>query len=84
MEFEVGGKAVKEFRMIERHYYKDRLLKSFDFNFGFCIPKSRNTCEQIYEFPTLDDKTSGCSLSNLSIDFLLKNILGDKKTGISN
>jgi len=57
VEFEVGGKPVNEFRMIERHYYRDRLLKSFDFNFGFCIPKSRNTCEQIYEFPTLDDKT---------------------------
>ena len=39
--------------MIERHYFKDRLLKTFDFNFGYCIPNSRNTCEHIYEFPTL-------------------------------
>lgn len=32
---------------------QDRLLKTFDFNFGYCIPNSRNTCEHIYEFPTL-------------------------------
>ena len=39
MEFEVGDKAVDNFRMIERHYFRDRLLKSFDFEFGFIIPK---------------------------------------------
>ncbi|KTG37296.1 hypothetical protein cypCar_00034269 [Cyprinus carpio] len=41
--------------MIERHYFQERLLKSFDFDFGFCIPNSRNTCEHIYEFPQLPD-----------------------------
>lgn len=40
--------------MIERHYFRDRLLKNFDFEFGFCIPNSKNTCEHIYEFPPLD------------------------------
>lgn len=39
--------------MIERHFFRDRLLKTFDFQFGFCIPNSKNTCEHIYEFPTL-------------------------------
>jgi len=39
--------------MIERHFFRDRLLKTFDFEFGFCIPNSKNTCEHIYEFPTL-------------------------------
>lgn len=53
VEFTVGDTAVHNFRMIERHYFKDRLLKSFDFNFGFCIPNSKNTCEHIYEFPEL-------------------------------
>lgn len=53
VEFQVGSKDVKSFRMIERHFFKDRLLKTFDFNFGYCIPNSRNTCEHIYEFPTL-------------------------------
>lgn len=54
VEFTVGDKPVNNFRMIERHYFRDRLLKNFDFNFGFCIPNSKNTCEHIYEFPALD------------------------------
>ncbi|XP_071848855.1 protein unc-119 homolog B-like [Apostichopus japonicus] len=53
VEFSVGEKPVNSFRMIERHYFGEKLLKSFDFNFGFCIPNSKNTCEHIYEFPKL-------------------------------
>lgn len=58
MEFVVGNKAVNKFRMIERHFFRDRLLKSFDFEFGFCIPNSRNTCEHIYHVPHLSESTS--------------------------
>lgn len=53
VEFTVGSKPVKNFRMVERHYFHGRHLKTFDFNFGFCIPDSKNTCEHIYEFPEL-------------------------------
>ncbi|VEN45504.1 unnamed protein product [Callosobruchus maculatus] len=53
VEFTVGSKPVHKFRMIERHFFRDKLLKTFDFEFGFCLPFSRNTCEHIYEFPTL-------------------------------
>ncbi|XP_058829214.1 protein unc-119 homolog [Topomyia yanbarensis] len=53
VEFTVGSKSVKNFRMIERHFFQDRLLKTFDFEFGYCIPYSKNTCEHIYEFPTI-------------------------------
>ncbi|KAK9874453.1 hypothetical protein WA026_002792 [Henosepilachna vigintioctopunctata] len=53
VEFTVGSKPVNRFRMIERHFFRDKLLKTFDFEFGFCIPYSKNTCEHIYEFPTL-------------------------------
>lgn len=55
VEFTVGDKAVGNFRMIERHYFRERLLKSFDFEFGFCIPNSKNTCEHIYDFPQLSE-----------------------------
>lgn len=55
VEFTVGNKPVNHFRMIERHFFRDRLLKTFDFEFGYCIPHSKNTCEHIYEFPTLPD-----------------------------
>ncbi len=42
------------FRMIERHYFQDKLIKSFDFTFGFCIPGSTNTWEAVYDIPALD------------------------------
>uniref|UniRef100_A0A6I8Q8M9 short-chain acyl-CoA dehydrogenase n=1 Tax=Xenopus tropicalis TaxID=8364 RepID=A0A6I8Q8M9_XENTR len=61
VEFTVGDKPVKSFRMIERHYFRDRILKSFDFDFGFCIPNSRNTCEHMYEFPQLSEELSNGS-----------------------
>uniref|UniRef100_A0A8C6US52 Unc-119 homolog 1 n=1 Tax=Neogobius melanostomus TaxID=47308 RepID=A0A8C6US52_9GOBI len=55
VEFTVGDRPINSFRMIERHYFQGRLLKNFDFDFGFCIPNSRNTCEHIYEFPQLPE-----------------------------
>ena len=55
VEFTVGEVAVTKFRMIERHFFRNKMLKSFDFEFGFCIPNSRNTVEHIYEFPPLSD-----------------------------
>ncbi|XP_054166850.1 protein unc-119 homolog B-like [Oppia nitens] len=53
VEFRIGDKPINSFRMIEKHFYGEKLLKTFDFNFGFCIPNSHNSCEHIYEFPTL-------------------------------
>merc|ERR1719219_778809 len=57
VEFCVGPQPVKQFRMIERHFFRDRVLKTFDFEFGFCIPNSKNTCEHIYDFPTLSSES---------------------------
>ncbi|XP_062867522.1 protein unc-119 homolog B [Trichomycterus rosablanca] len=56
VEFTVGDIPINNFRMIERHYFRNQLLKSFDFEFGFCIPSSKNTCEHIYEFPPLSEE----------------------------
>uniref|UniRef100_A0A1I8GV45 GMP_PDE_delta domain-containing protein n=1 Tax=Macrostomum lignano TaxID=282301 RepID=A0A1I8GV45_9PLAT len=55
IEFTAGDLEITKFRMIERHYFRNRLLKSFDFDFGFVIPHSTNTVEHIYEFPVLTD-----------------------------
>ncbi|KAK2489259.1 hypothetical protein MC885_006155 [Smutsia gigantea] len=51
VEFTVGDKPVSNFRMIERHYFRERLLKNFDFDFGFCITSSRNTFRLMIENP---------------------------------
>ncbi|XP_011819942.1 PREDICTED: protein unc-119 homolog B [Mandrillus leucophaeus] len=64
VEFTVGDKPVSNFRMIERHYFREHLLKNFDFDFGFCIPSSRNTCEHIYEFPQLSEDVIRLMIEN--------------------
>jgi hypothetical protein len=51
--FSVGPQPVPKFRMIERHYFREKLIKSFDFTFGFCIPNSTNSWEAIYDMPKL-------------------------------
>ncbi|CAF0723620.1 unnamed protein product [Adineta ricciae] len=56
VDFTVGDREVKSFRMIERHYFRDQLIKSFDFDFGFCPPNTRNSIEHIYEMPELNSK----------------------------
>jgi len=54
LTFSVGNQAVKDFLIIERHYFKDLLIKSFEFKFDFCIPNSVNTWEYIYTIPDID------------------------------
>lgn len=51
LEFSVGDKPLNNFRMIERHYFKNKLIRSYDFTFGFCIPCSTNSWEAIYDVP---------------------------------
>lgn len=53
LTFSVGDKPVKNFRMIERHYFKNTLIQNFDFNFPFCMPKTSNSWESIYDIPNL-------------------------------
>jgi len=54
LEFSVGDRPLRNFRMIERHYFRDRIIKSFDFTMPFCIPNTVNTWEIIYSMPDLD------------------------------
>lgn len=55
LTFSVGPLPVKNLLMIERHYFKGKLIKSFEFKFDFCIPNSTNTWETIYEIPELEE-----------------------------
>jgi hypothetical protein len=54
--FKVGDREVKSFRMIERHFFRDQIIKSFDFDFGFCPPNTTNSIEHIYDMPEIDSK----------------------------
>jgi GMP-PDE, delta subunit len=54
LRFRIGGqKPLKSFRMIERHYFADTLVHSWDFDMGFCIPGTENTAEFMYDVPKL-------------------------------
>ena len=39
--------------MVERHYFKGRVIRSYDFKFEFIIPNSNNLWEFIYDLPEL-------------------------------
>jgi len=56
LRFSVGNNAVSNFRMIERHYFKNKIIQSYDFNFPFCIPNSTNEWEAIYDMPKFTEK----------------------------
>lgn len=62
--FGVGNREVKDFRMIERHYFRDQLVKSFDFEFGFCIPGSINTWDAVYCMPPLSEELINDMINN--------------------
>ena len=65
LEFKVGDdKPMKNFTMIERHYYKKKLIKSYEFTFPFCIPGSINTWENIYEMPELTEEVKLDMIAN--------------------
>ncbi|CAE7523075.1 UNC119, partial [Symbiodinium microadriaticum] len=55
LTFSVGDQEVHDFRMIERHYFRNQLVKSFDFEFGFCIPGSVNTWDAVYSVPPMSE-----------------------------
>lgn len=62
--FAVGDREVHDFRMIERHYFRNQLVKSFDFEFGFCIPGSVNTWDAVYSLPPLSDSLISDMIDN--------------------
>lgn len=64
LTFSVGDNEMPNFRMIERFYFRDQLIRSFDFQFGFGIPNSTNTWEAIYEMPELSEELKQQMIEN--------------------
>lgn len=56
LRFKVANAPLKDFVMIERHYFKDKLIKSYKFESPFCMPNSVNEMEAIYEMPELSQE----------------------------
>jgi hypothetical protein len=55
VEFSIGDIPVPNLIMIERHYFRGKCIKSYEFKFGFCMPRTTNTLEMIYDLPELSD-----------------------------
>uniref|UniRef100_A0A6V3S3I7 GMP phosphodiesterase delta subunit domain-containing protein n=1 Tax=Lotharella globosa TaxID=91324 RepID=A0A6V3S3I7_9EUKA len=51
--FKVGERPVKNFVMVERHYFKGKLIKSWEFKVDFCMPNSVNNWEAMYDLPPM-------------------------------
>mmetsp|Transcript_34281 Transcript_34281/g.85408 ORF Transcript_34281/g.85408 Transcript_34281/m.85408 type:complete len:190 (-) Transcript_34281:330-899(-) len=64
LDFSVGAEPMQTFQMIERHYFRDHLIRSYDFDFGFCIPNSTNTWEAIYDIPALEEEIQRDMIAN--------------------
>eukprot|EP00939_MAST-03C_sp_MAST-3C-sp1_P005468 g5468.t1 len=64
LKFTVGNNEVHKFRMIERHYFRNKLIKSFDFTFPFCMPNSENLWESEYDLPPMDSEMIDDIVSN--------------------
>lgn len=55
LTFSNGPKPINKMEMVERHYFRGRVIRSYDFKFGFVIPGSTNSWEFIYDLPELSD-----------------------------
>jgi len=64
LTFAIGPQEVPNFRMIERHYFRNYLIRTYDFTFGFCIPNTVNTWEAIYEMPELEPELKEDMVNN--------------------
>ena len=53
LNFGIGSQEVKNMQMVERHYFRGKVIRSYDFKFGFVIPNSTNSWEFIYDLPQL-------------------------------
>ena len=56
LNFGIGPEAINKLEMVERHYFRGKVIRSYDFKFGFVIPNSVNSWEFIYDLPELSEQ----------------------------
>ena len=42
--------------MVERHYFRGKVIRDYSFKFGFVIPNSTNSWEFVYDLPQLSEE----------------------------
>ena len=53
MMFGIGATPINNLEVVERHYFRGRVLRDYSFRFGFVIPNSVNEWEFVYDMPEL-------------------------------
>ena len=56
LNFGIGPKPINKMTMVERHYFRGKVIRSYSFEFGFVIPNSTNSWEFIYDLPQLTEQ----------------------------
>ena len=56
LRFRNGDKPINNMLMVERHYFRGKVIRSYEFKFGFVIPNSQNEWEFIYDLPVLSEE----------------------------
>ena len=56
LRFKNGEKPINNMLMMERHYFRQKCIRSYEFKFGFVIPSSQNEWEFIYDLPELSEE----------------------------
>ena len=56
LNFGIGENPVNKLQMVERHYFRGKVIRSYEFKFGFVIPNSNNSWEFIYDLPELSEE----------------------------
>ena len=51
-----GDQPLQNLTLIEKHYFRGQILSQFEFNFPFCVPKSTNQWQYVYELPVLSEE----------------------------
>lgn len=51
-----GELPLQQLTLIEKHFFRGQILSEFEFNFPFCVPKSTNQWQYVYELPQLSEE----------------------------
>ena len=56
LRFSNGEQPINDMLMVERHYFRGKVIRNYEFQFGFVIPNSTNSWEFIYDLPELSEQ----------------------------
>ena len=62
--FKVGDLPVHNLTIVDHFFLKNKIIKTFEFNFPFCAPNATNEWEYIYDFPVFEENVKQEMIDN--------------------